>query len=310
MGVTLDRIDNAILRELTLVNCRTSYRALAKKTGVSPNTAKNRVRKLVEDGIIIRFVISMSHETAGTDQIFGFVFTSGTENSEEFVSQLGKNPMISSVSTSVRPEGGAYLIFGRCMGAQELAEIGATLRRFDEVQNVELHLNVHRLRGAKTDFSRSQLKVIGCLIQNARMKIEEIAKRTGMASKTVRRLLRELKQSEGLFFSCLLDLSAGGLVNAFLRIEWDDKKTSAADVVQFLQGECADNLWWTWISASEPVMFADLCFENILDLEHISRRVRAAPFVKSTASLVISADATFELVGESKLRELLDEVDP
>ncbi len=303
----MDKIDRAIIREFVNVSCRTSYRSLARKFGLSPNAIKNRVEKLVELGVILEFQVFLASEVAGYEVLFGLVYTDGSENSKELISQIGSSPMIGTVNTLIMPEGGAYFLYGRCMGPGKLAELGAMLRAFDEVVSVELHMASHRIRGTKIDFSKQQLRVIRCLQQDARMRIEEIAKRTGMATKTVRRTLRELELGNGIHYAIRLNISAGEWVDAWVRIEWDDKMTSADQIVRWLQDEYPDDLYWLHISSSESVMLADFILDNILDLNKISTKIREAPYVKSTASLAASAQTSFEGLKEIKLRELLDE---
>lgn len=303
----MDKIDRAIIREFVNVSCRTSYRSLARKFGLSPNAIKNRVEKLVELGVILEFQVFLASEVAGYEVLFGLVYTDGSENSKELISQIGSSPMIGTVNTLIMPEGGAYFLYGRCMGPGKLAELGAMLRAFDEVVNVDLHMAAHRIRGTKIDFSKQQLRVIRCLQQDARMRIEEIAKRTGMATKTVRRTLRELELGNGIHYAIRLNISAGEWVDAWVRIEWDDKMTSADQIVRWLQDEYPDDLYWLHISSSESVMLADFILDNILDLNKISTKIREAPYVKSTASLAASAQTSFEGLKEIKLRELLDE---
>jgi DNA-binding Lrp family transcriptional regulator len=306
-GVILDRIDKDILREFFMVNCRASYRSLGRKFGLSPNAVKNRVTKMIDDGVILKFQISLTHEMVGTEMAFGLAYTDGTENSREFVSGIGKSPLISFVSTLGTTEGGAYFVLGYCRGPNQLAELGAMLRGYDHVQKVELHMGFRPWKGHKIDFSKSQLKVIRCLQQDARMKIEEIAKRTGMAAKTVRRILRELEPGNGIYYSCRVDYSAGGVTDATLRIEWDDKMTSIDEMFHWLQREYSDDLWIILMSSSESVMFACFMLDSVLDLGPISNRIRNTSFVKSTTPLIAIAADSFESQGDIMLREMLDE---
>jgi DNA-binding Lrp family transcriptional regulator len=306
MGVTLDRIDKEILRDLFRFNCRASYRSLASKFGLSPNAVKNRVTKMIDQGVIRKFQVSLNHEMTGMELIFGLVFTDGTENSEKFVSQVGGNPIISNVLTLTALEGGAYFIDGHCSGPNKLAELGTMLRGFDQVRQVELHMAFRPWKGRKVEFSKAQLKVISCLQQDARMRIEEIAQRTGMASKTVRRILREIGPGNGLYYHCRVDYSAGGVVDATLRIEWDGKMTSLEDMFDWIRLEYKDDLWIVYMSSTEPVMYACFMLDSILDFGLISNRIREKPFVKSTTPLIAIAAESFETQAEVMLREMLD----
>ncbi|MHA2143385.1 MAG: winged helix-turn-helix transcriptional regulator [Candidatus Thorarchaeota archaeon] len=302
----MDKIDKDILRELFRYNCRASYRSLARKFGLSPNTVKNRVTKMINQGVILKFQVSLNNEMTGLELVFGLVFTDGTENSREFVSQIGSSPMITYMLTLTSLEGGAYFIDAKCGGPNKLAELGTMLRGFDHVQHVELHMAFRPWKGRKIEFSKAQLKVIRCLRQDARMRIEEIAQKTGMASKTVRRILRELEPGNGLFYHCRVDYSAGGVVDATLRIEWDDKMTSLDKMFDWIRREYDDDLWIVYISSTEPVMFACFMLDSILDFGNISNRIREEQFVKSTTPLIAIAADAFEGQGDIILREMLD----
>ncbi|MFX1369698.1 MAG: winged helix-turn-helix transcriptional regulator [Promethearchaeota archaeon] len=300
----MDKKDKAILRHL-FMNCRASYRSLAKKFNLSPNTIKNRISKMCELGVIRKFQIW--YVNPDTIPFFGLIYTDGTENSEEFLSCVGKSRKIGYALTITTTEGGAYFIEGGCDSPNDFAELRAMLGRIDHVVNVELHMTVFHRRGTKIEFSKPQLRVIRCLLQDARMRIEEISKRTGMAAKTVRRILKELEQSKAIHFSCRANLSAGGMVDCFLRIEYDDKKGSFDDVHSWIRGEYQSEVWWIFVSPSDSVMFASLVLDNVLELESISKRIREAPFVKSTTPLVVIADHAFEYQDEDILRKMLDE---
>ncbi|MHA2143659.1 MAG: winged helix-turn-helix domain-containing protein [Candidatus Thorarchaeota archaeon] len=238
---------------------------------------------------------------------WGLIYTDGTENSREFVSQIGSNPMITYMLTLTSLEGGAYFFDGRCSGPNKVAELRTMLRGFDYVQQVELHMAFRPWKGRKIEFSKAHLKVIRCLRQDARMRIEEIAQKTGMASKSVRRILRELEPGNGLYYHCRVDYSAGGVVDATLRIEWDDKMTSLEKMFDWIRREYDDDLWIVYISSTEPVMFACFMLDSILDFGHISNRIREEQFVKSTTPLIAIAADAFEGQGDVMLREMLDE---
>ena len=299
----MDKIDKAILRELNQVNCRASYRSLARKFGLSPNTVKNRVTKMIEQGVILKFCVSYIWEQLGYEPNFGLVFTDGTENSEEFVLRIGRNHNIWNVLTLSTTEGGAYFVWGGNRSPNELAELGAMLRGIDEVQKIDLHMAYRTWRGSKIEFSKAQLKVYHCLKQDPRMRIEEISKKAGMATKTVRRILRELEPRTVINYHCRVDLSAGGLVDAFVRVEWDDKMTSLDEMSDWIKGEYSDDLWDLLISSTDSVMFVDLMLDSVLDLERISNRIREAPFVKSAAPLTAIGSTAFKYGPPETLKE-------
>ncbi|MHA2143527.1 MAG: winged helix-turn-helix transcriptional regulator [Candidatus Thorarchaeota archaeon] len=305
--VTLDSIDKAILLYLD-ANCRISYRALARKTGLSPNAARNRIVRLIDEGVIIRFVIEYTLEMIDASHFMALVNTDGTENLQQFVLQIGEQPMVYHVNVLGNMRGGAYLVTGQSIGDHRLAEFGAYLRALNEVQSVELHtmLPTDLLQGRKVEFSRVQLKVLNCLCEDARMQITEIAEMTGMAPKTVRRAIKEIADSGGVIFTMRSNLAAGGFVDAFVRIHWNDKMISADELIKWLQDEYPTDFWYPWVSATESMLYADILAGSLLEVEQIANGIRSAPFVKSTATLIATSNVLFEKLTERRLREILD----
>jgi DNA-binding Lrp family transcriptional regulator len=305
---SLDEIDMAILREMN-TNCRASYRDLARKTGLSPNAARNRITRLLDEGVITRFAIKLSVAMADADGFLAFVFTDGTENVLDFVPHIGENPMVCHVSALACVSGGAYLLAGEYSGSEMLAELGAFLRGQEQVEAVELHtmLTTDLAIGRKTEFSKSQLKVLKCLIQDPRMPISDISQKTGLSPKTVRRSLRALEDNGGINFSASFDMAVGGFLDVFVRINWDEKLISLDELTQWLWKEFPVEFWAPWSSASEAVMFADFLVESLQDAERISNHIRMAPFVKSTTILVSFSAAKFPYFTELRLKEILDE---
>jgi DNA-binding Lrp family transcriptional regulator len=307
-GVALDEIDVAILREMN-TNCRASYRALARKTGLSPNAIKHRLAKLIDDGVITRFAIKLAVTMADADSFLAFVLTDGTESVPDFVSRIGENSMVCHVSALACVSGGAYLLAGEYLGSVMLAELGAFLRGLEQVQTVELHtmLTTDHEVGRKTEFSKSQLKVLRCLVQNPRMQISEISQMAGLSPRTVRKSLRDLEEKGGINFSASFDMAAGGFLDVFVRINWNDKMISVDELIQWLWKEYPVEFWAPWSSASEAVMFADFLVKNHQEAEQISNRIREASFVISTTILLSFSAAKFPYFTEIKLQELLDE---
>lgn len=308
MVVTLDRIDRIIVNEMYL-NCRASYRYLAQKTGLSPNAAKNRLARLIEGGLLSRPVVNLRLEMIDAEYAIAIVYTDGTENSREFVSQIGEIPMVWNVSALVSVNGGAYLVWSQFSGSVMQAELGALLRGLAEVQEVELYTVLKIAQGNKVEFSKIQLRVLRCLIQDPRMQISELAQMTGMAPKTVRRALKELTDSGALWFSYRFNPAAAGLVDAFVRINWIEKMISADELIQWLNTEFSEDLWYPWVSTSNTVMFADFVVESLLKVEQISNHIREAPFVKSTSPLVATSNKLFEKLTETRLKAILDSAD-
>ena len=68
----MDPLDWALICELC-GNARMPYKALAKKFNITLNTVKNRINRLREKGVIMKFGICVSFETLGAEMVSRFV---------------------------------------------------------------------------------------------------------------------------------------------------------------------------------------------------------------------------------------------
>jgi len=62
--LNIDETDKKILSEL-MRDCRRSYRAIARRSGVSVGTALNRIRKMEKNGVIKGYAAVLDHERLG-----------------------------------------------------------------------------------------------------------------------------------------------------------------------------------------------------------------------------------------------------
>src|SRR3989337_152628 len=65
----LDRKDLNIMRML-LINGRASYQSIGNELGLSSNTVKARVMKMIDEGTIVRFLTNVKLEAFGYDLIY------------------------------------------------------------------------------------------------------------------------------------------------------------------------------------------------------------------------------------------------
>jgi DNA-binding Lrp family transcriptional regulator len=288
------------------LNCRVSYESLSKKTGLSANAVKNRVSALLESGAISRFAISLNAAMINAEYFIALVITDGTEDIDEFLNYMGKNEMVGHISLLASAVGGAYLLWGQYIGSSMLSDLRKFLHHPSEVQDVELHTILWRI-GKKVELTNLHLRILSVLQKNPRALINEVAQETGLAAKTVRRGIRELMHGEGVIFSARPDMAAGGLVNFYVRFEWDESETSVEEVVKWLRETYPLELWDPTISATAPVIFAEFVVDDLHQAEAIARHIRRKSFVKLTTTLVSYSNKKFKYFAETMLDEMIQE---
>ena len=302
----LDTIDRTILTRLCK-NCRVSYESLARETGMSPNAVKNRVTNLIDSGVVSRFRVSLSHDMIGTEYHQGIVQTDGSEDIDNFVSRLGENPMIGHVSTLATVTGGAYLVWGEYIGLNKLHELSRFLRGQPEVLRAEIHPLTFDYPSGRMKLEKLHLRVLRCFIDDPRMHISDIAERCGIAPRTARRALREMEENNAVWFAARPDLAAGGLVNIHVRLTWDEKKTNAAKITKWLRSKYPVEFWDPWVSAVEPVLYAEFAVADLKEAESVSIRLRKIRHVTVTGTLVSYSSTKFARLGETMLLEILED---
>ena len=303
MFIALDLVDKTILIEISK-NCRVSYESLSKKTGLSANAVKNRVTALLESGAISRFAISLSAAMNNAEYFVALVITDGTEDIDAFLKYMGENEMVGHISLLASAVGGAYFLWGQYIGSSMLSGLRKFLRHPKEVEDVELHTILWKM-GKKVELANLHLRILAVLKKNPRALINEIAQETGLATKTVRRGIRELSEGDGVMFTARPDTAAGGFVNFYVRFEWNEDETTLEKVVNWLEENYSLELWDPTISATDPIIFAEFVVDDLHQAEEIARNIRCQSFVKSTTTLVSYSNQKFKYYAETMLDDMI-----
>ncbi|MFW9888485.1 MAG: Lrp/AsnC family transcriptional regulator [Candidatus Thorarchaeota archaeon] len=302
--ISLDNVDKRIIFALD-EDCRLSYQAIADKIGLTANAAKKRITKLVESGIIDQFLVTPSFAMINADLVLALAQTDGTEYQEDFIETVGSNPSVVQVSSVACGMGGLYTVFAAVGGSKALLEFGSQIRKLESVSDVDIHVLLYP-RGKKAKLSKTQKTVLRYLVENTRASIADVAKATGMTARRARRAIDDLNLGGGVEFRVLWNLGIGGLTEIFMKIAWDEKSTTADEIVEWLKEKYPDEFWSPFISAVAPVIFARFVVNEIETAEIISRAIRRAPFVDSVSSLVLYSNNIFDWVGTVELKKLID----
>ena len=300
----MDDIDKRIIFQLDS-DCRMTYQKLADKLGITATAVKKRVMKLVDQGVIDRFMATLNFKMIDSDLLLALVQTDGSEFEEDFIEELGNQPLVVQVSPIVCGTGGFYAVFAVTSGLSGLSDFGTYIRTLDPVKNSDIHVLLYP-GGKKVVLTKTQLRVLKYLVDNPRMSIVEIAEQSGMTARRIRRTIEELQDGEGVLFSVLWNLGIGGLTEVLLQIEWDEKTANHELVIDWLKKNYPLEYWSPFISAAFPVIFARFVVEKLETIELIAREVKRAPFVKSLSTLVFYSNYIFDWPGVTELRRLFE----
>ena len=270
----LDLIDKKILTILS-GDCRTPYREIAKSLGLSVTTIKSRVDELMEAGIITDFIVEFTPAMIDSEIMLVWVVTDSKENQEQFVQEIAKTRGIGQI---IPFYGGDYLIFLEYRNSHELSKISMAIKSNPHVNSTEMHTLMVPL-GQKTELSNLQLRVLKELLTNARMEISDIARRSGLTVRIVRRTLRELKECEAIRFSMRFRPNVGNRLTFLIKLRWDPKQTDNDEIIELLVKDYPDEFWNLSSSASDSFLIGVAVVDNLNYMDSMTTKIRSIPSV-------------------------------
>ncbi len=299
----LDLIDKNMLIALDN-NCRLSYQTMAENFGISATAVRKRFDRLVATGVIEEFSIVLKPAMMGSDYLIALIHTDGLENEEEFIRMMGSNLNVIQVGQLVTGVGRLYFVHCEYIGAEGLHNLGLFLRAIENVTDIELHTTLVE-RGKKFDIKKLHLRVLRCLLEDARMQVSEISERTGLTARRVSRAIQELLDSDAFWFATRWNLSLGGNSEFYLKIKYSNQVGGREEIDDWLRNEFSLEYWYSYYSAMEPVIFAKFVTDHFLDAERISKVVKNNPRSVAVDILLSYPVTKFPRLGRTKLEKLL-----
>lgn len=297
----MDEMDKIILLSLAS-NARIPYQVIARKLGVSSNAVKKRVDRLAEMGVIIDFTVELSLGMFNGEMVLVLLTTDGSEDEQQFCDILGEHPMIGVVGPG---SSSTYMIFATHIGSEGLSELSNFIRSKSNVEEVHFYPILYP-KGKKIHFTKSHLRVLSLLSEDARMKVEEISKRSNLAPRTVRRLINEIIENEGVRLGLRWDLNAGDSIGFILRVEWYPERADVSTVMQLLSG--SPEYYIPIISATEPVIFASFVVSSVKDIDRIVSRIKSDSSIKNLVTYMGKKSRIYPDLRNFKLQELLADI--
>ncbi len=285
-----------------LLNCRQSYQELARKYDITLNAIKKRIQNLLANGVI-EFQLLPHLAMLDANWAIAFITTTGEEEQQSFIKELGQNRMVTEVGTL---SGNNYIVYAVYSGLEGLSEFNKFLRSLKPINEIYVH-QILMHRGSKVEISKKQLRILHCLVNNPRMQLSKIAECSGFSAKTARRILNEALESEGLWFGVRLNLSLADDVAFIVKIEWDEHEAELQDILDWLNAEFQLEFWAPMIAASSPIVFAIFLVERIKDINPIVDKIKNAAFVKSATPIMGSESYSFHDLRRYWLEERFSE---
>jgi len=272
-GISIDKIDLHIL-SLLYVNCRTPYRTIASTVGISGNAVKTRVKKMTAKGIIQKFMVEVNPAIFGYEkQCFLVVRNIDkiiTKEKDYVFNQLN---LLGDVFGYAKHLGGdiIFLLLVRPEAEDKIELITSLLKP------ATIEYRFAMINSPSMNVSISDLKIIKCLLSNARMEIADIAKESSISPRTATRRIEKLTQNHMLDFSIIRDMSSmnlTGYIDFILMVAVN--KSAYREILERMYREMQEYLTNIPLDiAGSDVIIALFFCSNIPTVDSIVTRVKS-----------------------------------
>lgn len=267
----MDILDMKILSRL-LNNCRESDRQIGLELGISGGAVRARIRKMEKSGIIEGFFIKVEPPVLGYGILYFVVSGEDTKEILEQVSLVGE-PFI------VVPCVGGITVCGIVIKENLEQKVGLASRLMKDVRVLTIFEADNNNARFNSDLTKTDLEILEELVKEPRQKIEEIARRTSLSTKTVTRCIDKIQENDGIQFTLVYDPQKieDFIPHAVLAWIEDDLKGALEDMNETFSDSY---LQVPFIAKNQIVLF--MYSDSIFKMDEITQKVRGIKNVKST----------------------------
>ncbi len=276
----MDRKDLNIMRRL-LINGRASHQSISKELGLSSNTVKTRIGRMMKEGAIEDFHTTVKVEAFGYDIIYVVVRHASERESDI----LRKAELIGDIFMVINCVGGITGLGIAVKG--ELEKKAELLKTLFEPAVVT---NIFPVRAAPLErFTKTDILLMRHLIHHPRAPVKDIARAIRASARTVKRRLDTLMRKEVLQFTIRFDPAAmKGYINFSMLLDIDARKYK--QVVRQIYDELSENfLLPPPPIAQESAFVVVLYTDNLRSMDEMFEKVRKLDGVRNAELLMPSA---------------------
>jgi DNA-binding Lrp family transcriptional regulator len=266
----LDDIDLRIIR-LLAKDSRAPYKDIASAVGTSSNAAKERINKMVSNGVIERFAVRINPVVFGYER--ECILT--LRNIDKTIKEqdiLNKISLVGNIIVYIKHLEGTvgFVLYVRA-GAEDKITTLADLLKPASVESIFVSYRPTTMRIHTSDF-----RIIKCLLSDARISINDIAKEASLSSKTAKTRLEKMRESRVIECSILTNLSAiqqTGYIEFAVSINVDTYHYQR--IVERIYKEMEEYLFYIPNSYQKEFIFAVFFCTNISTVNSILRTLES-----------------------------------
>jgi DNA-binding Lrp family transcriptional regulator len=295
------RLDNTDLKIIRLLarDSRIPFNNIASVVGITSNAIKERINKMVSNGVIRSFGVIINPVIFGYEKecVLRVKNINKTINEQDLFKKLS---LLGDIFIYVKQLEGAAAFFALFVrgGAEDKIGILADLLKPAQLKSV-----FGRYKPVNMRIHSSDLEIMKCLLlSDSRMPVEDIAKETSLSTKTVARRLEKIVENSILQFTIITDLSSMQLTGIIEFVVLIDVHASYhQNIVVRIYNEMQEYLFHPLddpvqypinysINYQKELVIASFCCANISTVNLILRRLESYEGVNTVETLTIASE--------------------
>ena len=263
-----------------LNNCREPDRQIGMEVGISGGAVKSRIKKMIKNGIIEFFTLKIEPPVLGYGVLYFVVTGEDLDKILQQVKLIGEPffvvPCIGGITV-------CSIVVKE--NVQQKIELAKNLMKDVRVLSIFEAENP----GISSNLTKTDLEIINELMKDPRQKIENIAKKTNLSTKTVTRSIEKLQNDEAVQFTLVYEPTKIEGYIPYCILTWIDGDLK--QILEMLKDEFAENfLQKPFLAKNQIVLF--MYSDDIFKLDDLTQQARKIPGVK-TADLFIPRKIAF-----------------
>lgn len=263
-----------------LNNCREPDRQIGMEVGISGGAVKSRIKKMIKNGIIEFFTLKIEPPVLGYGVLYFVVTGEDLDKILQQVKLIGE-PFF------VVPCVGGITVCSIVVkeNVQQKIELAKNLMKDVRVLSIFEAENP----GVSSNLTKTDLEIINELMKDPRQKIEDIAKKTNLSTKTVTRSIEKLQNDEAVQFTLVYEPTKIEGYIPYCILTWIDGDLK--QTLEVLKNEFSENfLQKPFLAKNQILLF--MYSDDIFKLDNLTQQARKIPGVK-TADLFIPRKIAF-----------------
>lgn len=263
-----------------LNNCRESDRQIGMEIGISGGAVKSRIKKMQKKGVIEYFTLKIEPPVLGYGVLY-FVVTG--ENLDEIVQQV----KLIGEPFFVVPCVGGITVCSIVVkeNVQQKIELAKNLMKDVRVLSIFEAENP----GVSSNLTKTDLEIINELMKEPRQKIDDIAKKTNLSTKTVTRSIEKLENDDAVQFTLIYEPTKLEGYIPFCILTWING--DLRQTLQSIENEFSENFLQNPFLAKNQIAFF-MYSDNVFKMDELTQQIRQIPGVQ-TADLFIPRKIAF-----------------